>query len=101
MDKELMKRYIRESDLTAIEKLYLEMLVDAKTVHRRWIPCSERMPEDRQEVLVCTKESKRTLQATFWIYSIENYSDFVVASGGYLPVDAVTHWMPLPDPPEV
>ena len=100
MDKELMKRNIRESDLTAIEKLYLEMLVDDKTVHRRWIPCNERMPQDMQKVLVCTKKSKHAMQATYCVYG-EVYCDFDVAGGGYLLVDAVTHWMPLPEPPEV
>ena len=100
MDKELMKRHIRESDLTAIEKLYLEMLVDDKTVHRRWIPCNERMPQDMQKVLVCTKKSKHAMQATYCVYG-EVYCDFDVAGGGYLLVDAVTHWMPLPEPPEV
>ena len=66
----------------------------------RWIPVAERLPEDRQLVLVCTKKSKSTLQAMFWRFGGEQCSEFTVLSGVFFPVDAVTHWMPLPEPPE-
>lgn len=52
-----------------------------------------------QKVLVCTKKSKHAMQAIYCVYG-EVYCDFDVAGGGYLLVDAVTHWMPLPEPPE-
>ena len=55
---------------------------------RRWIPVSERLPEEKQSVLALD----RTGTAYHWEYSKCLSNIFV----GYY-----THWMPLPEPPEV
>jgi len=55
---------------------------------RRWIPVSERLPEEKQNVLALDK----TGTAYHWEYSKCLSNIFV----GYY-----THWMPLPKPPEV
>ena len=54
---------------------------------RRWIPVSERLPEEKQSVLALD----RTGTAYHWEYSKCLSNIFV----GYY-----THWMPLPEPPE-
>jgi len=55
---------------------------------RRWIPVGERLPEEKQSVLALD----RTGTAYHWEYSKCLSNIFV----GYY-----THWMPLPEPPEV
>jgi len=55
---------------------------------RRWIPVSERLPKEKQSVLALD----RTGTAYHWEYSKCLSNIFV----GYY-----THWMPLPEPPEV
>ena len=55
---------------------------------QRWIPVSERLPEEKQSVLALD----RTGTAYHWEYSRSLSNIFV----GYY-----THWMPLPEPPEV
>lgn len=54
----------------------------------RWIPVSERLPEEKQSVLALD----RTGTAYHWEYSRSLSNIFV----GYY-----THWMPMPEPPEV
>ena len=55
---------------------------------RRWIPVSERLPKEKQSVLALD----RTGTAYHWEYSKCLSNIFV----GYY-----THWMPMPEPPEV
>lgn len=58
----------------------------------RWIPCSERMPERHGDYQVCTKNeyygtrnvAKRYFNGDCWSGRWTN----------------ITHWMPLPEPPE-
>ena len=70
----------------------------AELLERRWIPVTERLPEDPvKKVLVFVPhthgnivDAGRYLGADGW-----------VLEGWYLTQNAVTHWMPLPEPPEV
>lgn len=72
---------------------YVEMLpaADVEPV-RRWIPCSERMPERPGDYQVCTKNeyygtknvAKRYFNGDCWSGRWTN----------------ITHWMPLPEPPK-
>ena len=67
---------------------------------QRWIPVSERLPEDRATVLVAFK-NREILTATYYKHyegfgGVENYWHIEGWHSGN-----VTHWMPLPQPPEV
>lgn len=70
----------------------------AELLERRWIPVTERLPENPvKKVLVFVPhthgnivDAGRYLGADGW-----------VLEGWYLTQNAVTHWMPLPEPPEV
>ena len=54
----------------------------------RWIPVTERLPEDEVQVLACTKHGK-----PFPAHC--KYGKWRV-SGSV----TITHWMPLPEPPK-
>jgi hypothetical protein len=60
----------------------------------KWIKCSERLPDDSRIVLVFSKGqlhfgSYNDWEKVWWIYE-----------GGNCFTAYVTHWMPLPEPPE-
>lgn len=60
----------------------------------RWIPCSERMPE------VCKDTSYLSYIPSFGAADIADYhTDVDEWTFMGLPI-TVTHWMPLPEPPE-
>lgn len=66
-----------------------------------WISCSERTPNDKQYVWCWGKSYGWTECDTF-----EGYYDWsrnkwwVVTDDGEEPASKVTHWMPLPEPPQ-
>ncbi|EQA1214335.1 DUF551 domain-containing protein [Escherichia coli] len=65
-----------------------------------WISCSERMPEDTKMLQAF---SQGQIVAAYWNWVMspidyKKYRAFTYLSGNIL--DDVTHWMPLPEPPE-
>ena len=56
----------------------------------RWIPVEERLPEEEIDVLVFNGESVRCVELRDGEYLIH----------GEYSVEGVTHWMPIPSPPE-
>lgn len=69
----------------------IEEKIDNTPTVGRWINVKDRMPENRQHVLVFLKESSITL--IDWMI----HGKWVVTGvhGG-----TITHWMPLPEPPK-
>ncbi len=64
----------------------------------QWIKCSERMPEETGDIIVACSDG---IVMSGISYSIRK--GFYIASLGYdddEPVTDVTHWMPLPEPPQ-
>ena len=53
----------------------------------RWVLCSERMPDEETNYLICTERGR---------IGIDLYSYTL----GWLTYDVIA-WMPLPEPPEV
>lgn len=65
-----------------------------------WISCSDRMPEDTKMLLAF---SQGQIVAAYWNWVMspidyKKYRAFKYLSGNIL--DDVTHWMPLPEPPQ-
>jgi len=60
----------------------------------RWIPVTERLPEDRVEVLVSSGMFAPLIEVAFYD------GLFYSAWDGETEIAAVTHWMPLPEPPK-
>lgn len=59
-----------------------------------WIKCSERMPEELEDVLVTDGRSVEVMYLNFGLW-------YVTSTDSAICGDEVTHWMPLPEPPEV
>ena len=75
-------------------------IMDAPAVNR-WIPCSERMPEENVYVIAWAKRKhhSRAIMAILingiWKIGANDISD------GFHVQGEITHWMPMPEPPEV
>jgi hypothetical protein len=59
----------------------------------KWIPVSERPPEDSGDVILCTRS--RIVGVGFYDKMTRSWVQHY--SGGGIRVD-VTHWMPMPEP---
>lgn len=60
-----------------------------------WIPVSERMPEHEDAVLCFIKNGQQD------ILQFDKFEDLWVGMQWTYERHAVTHWMPLPEPPEL
>ena len=84
---ELAKEYAVASDLTTV--LY-QKIMNGETLHSQWVSVEDRLSRRYEDVLVSAKEIPNPIIA--WRGS----TGFCDALGGHL---EVTHWMPLPEPP--
>lgn len=70
--------------------------------HPQWISVKDRLPEHGTRVLVCDIYAhNRYIGVWFFEKDPDDGSDcWEECGGGWQPLDAVTHWMPLPELPE-
>ena len=77
----------------------------------KWISIDKRIPDNQQECLVCNRghnPNHHIMEILIATYNLNNqdawawYLGMPVLRGqdNYLDRYSVTHWMPLPDPPE-
>ena len=97
----LMKAADAIEELQTYADLYKDMTEESQRAARKvidsypkWIPLTERLPEYSGDYLVYSIggnwEQLSTIEIAFW-----NDKNFIVQS-----FFAVTHWMPLPEPPD-
>ena len=72
----------------------------AELLELRWTPVEERLPEDRSDVLVVAYWHERWGVYMGWCAPERAQWSVHIGIGDRNDV-AVTHWMPLPQPPEV
>jgi hypothetical protein len=96
---------------TPYELAYKNGYEKGKQDAMKWIPVTERLPEDRQGVLCCCGCDRIYHNIIHFAKCLEDISyDFegLKRSGfydydgewGYYEVTDITHWMPLPEPPK-
>ena len=88
-------------ELQTYADLYKDMIEESQRVARkvidsypRWIPVSERLPEDENHVLAATRNKKENYNIVKAYYC----HDMGVWAAGMN--SNVTHWMPLPPEPK-
>jgi len=75
-----------------IKQNFADILNAAPTIEvPRWIPVTERLPERQDMFLV----SHYGIVTAAWFYTTDRWE----LPSGFV-TDAVTHWMPLPQPPK-
>lgn len=97
-------------DIDAFEQAYKNGYADGTP---KWIPVTERLPEDRANVLCYYNgvfgQITRIARFANCLEDVHEYdfagckhSGFFVYDSeyGYYEVNDVTHWMPLPEPPK-
>ncbi len=80
-------------DFTDVIRIIGEHSGMQRTLNSRWIPASERLPEDAQEVLALLDDGSYALVTNDFDGFADNHNHYMVGE--------VTHWMPLPESPEV
>ncbi|CAM6285029.1 TPA: DUF550 domain-containing protein [Escherichia coli] len=81
-------------------RLHIKERGNSPVIPDGWISCSDRMPEDTKMLLAF---SQGEIVAAYWNWVVnpidyKKYRAFTYLSGNIL--DDVTHWMPLPEPPQ-
>lgn len=104
-------RYLMKKTKSELAYMYLAALKGLQT-ERGWQPI-ETAPKDGSDILVYDSEDKQTVMV-FYGDSASGFGrrygkaamafcvsgSFNDSMGGFDTVDAPTHWMPLPEPPE-
>lgn len=89
----LRHKIVYSKELTALEKRYL-----LKLMMTNWIPCSEKMPNEPGTHVMVT-DGVHIMESWYELIDgemlwVDNYTMYVNINFG-----EVTHWMPLPEPP--
>lgn len=85
--------------LTAIDALEQDLTVEAEP-DNGWISVKDRMPDDKKRYLICTV-SRRRVDIAYYQPTGDKYSNHEPFwQGSNCRFSTVTHWRPLPEPPE-
>ena len=87
--REKLIELIEQEYYCSIEEIADYLIANGVTI-QKWIPVTERLPEDASTVLAIDNDG--TISSAYYVGRWH--------SGGDLDEDAVTHWMPLPEPPK-
>ena len=93
-----------ESDVCFSHESCIDCIVKRQPAVNRWIPCSERLPNNRERVLVCFRSG--TVHIAVWYGDYDEKGTWKVTSQfptKLYRTDTIPKWMPMPDayePPE-
>lgn len=89
--------------LRCMEQCYNYTLADTVNQTQHWIPVSERLPEEKKDVLLYFGFKGKNQAVGFWYGGDEDITFWYAYTddGFYTDCDyRPTHWMPLPKPPK-
>lgn len=91
---------VDDDRIEAVKAVLRRLAGNSPVIPDGWISCSDRMPEDTKMLLAF---SQGEIVAAYWNWVVnpidyKKYRAFTYLSGNIL--DDVTHWMPLPEPPQ-
>ena len=92
--KQLMSWELSDDETQSATIARLTAEVEALKDAARWIPVSERLPEVKQLVMVAVKHAQSAKYAQLTVNNTWR------TWGGEYVFSSVTHWQPLPQPPE-
>ena len=85
---------MQDLEQAEIQKAYELGKLDAMEEMPQWIPCSERLPEEETDVLVCNADGD--INISRGSYSTEAKNEFIWYTSGWR-FGKVIAWMPLPE----
>ena len=96
--EEAIKRYdrIRYNLLNHDDKEAVDIVFEALREQPRWISVEERLPEKDKDVMCYSNKNGGHM-----FFGYRGWISGEWMEGGSLHIGDVTHWMPLPDAPEV
>ena len=97
--REKLIELLADSEYMSYEKKADFLIANGVTI-QKWIPVTERLPENRDDVLVCRTWWNETRNPHIGWYNDVSQEWQILDSDGYYPCGKVTHWMPLPEPPK-
>ena len=79
-----------------------DWLINNGVTVQEWISVKDRLPEKHDKYLVRVPSKLRGCEHCIWLIGYNPKFGFYDADPewGDIPVDDVTHWMPLPQPPK-
>lgn len=94
-----LRRYCEKWHCGSVPLEYIKQMptIEAEPVNR-WIPCSERLPENRERVLVCFRSG--TVHIAVWYGDYDEKGAWKVTSQfptKLYRTDTIPKWMPMPD----
>lgn len=84
-----------EKETDCVIHLYVDHLIKSGVTIREWVSVTEKLPEESGKYLVCTNRGN-VYQTKFYSYPQEIGGHWGQKDKG----KSITHWMPLPEPPE-
>ena len=111
--REKLVEILEDAGMGKIERNFLvdQLIANGVTV-QEWIPVTERLPQEDGAYIVTTNYSgnRQGVSIRWFAKDGETIDEYDLAGQkyvwyfydseyGYISIDSVTHWMPLPNPP--
>ena len=96
---EILRKPIFPHELVDPTEAVADYLLDSGVTVQEWISVTERLPEDREDVMVSVVFDGKAMIGTGW-YVVEKGRWYVRCITTCEQRPDITHWMPLPQPPK-